>query len=54
MRVGFFTNLEREREREPNSMPALGPTIGPQEWESFHLDKSFCLICSKVNKNVAL
>ena len=30
-------------------MPMLGPTIGPQQWESFHLDTSLFLVYSEVN-----
>lgn len=28
------------------SMYTLGPTIGPQQWNIFHLDKSSCLVCT--------
>lgn len=33
-----------------NTMPTLGPSTGPKQWESFHLDKSYCLACNEVNK----
>jgi hypothetical protein len=29
-----------------HSMPTLGPTTGPHQWESFHLGKRLCLVCS--------
>ena len=32
------------------SMPTLEPTIGPHHWESFHLNKSFYLVCNEVNE----
>lgn len=31
------------------SIPALGLAIAPQQWESFHFDRSFCLVCSEVH-----
>ena len=29
-----------------HTMPTLGQATGPHHWESFHLDKSSCLVCT--------
>jgi hypothetical protein len=31
------------------TMPTLGATIGPHQWESFHLNRSSCLVCNGKN-----
>lgn len=31
-----------------HTMPTLGPTTCPHQWESFHLDRSSCLVCNEV------